>query len=545
MRDGGTGEPGQGGWRWGVFASLAGVAVFAPSLFNGFVYDDIHNVVNNPHIKSWLFLESIWTDPQANSGLSKLYPTWRPLRLMSWLLDYQVAGLAAWWYHLVNVVLHGAVVGLLFAVMRRLGIGAPAAAIGALVFAVHPVQTETVLWIKERDGLLCHALLLLGIWWALGRHLWQVPAALLAFTAALLSKESAVAAGPVLVLLAGCEWMRGERDPARWRRWVLLLGGAFAVTVAYLAVRSTIMGSVGQMDRHLGGTWAATQWTMAGMFARYLGLLAWPHPLPLAFSHLPVSGVGDPAAWAGVVLLGGLVALALATARRQPLLAVGIGWMLVSFLPVSNIVPMVQWMAVRFWYFPLAGAAVAVAVAAEWVLARERTRGPAVAVFAILCVAWSAASVARTLEWRDNSTLWMAEWNRGFRNPETIGNTFTVVFREGRLEEALAIIELFDFENEWRNRTSALRSKARVLEELGRIAEADAWVMYAFDKEPSDIGLLLFYARYAERRGRLDEAVRAWETLALMPKFERYAPRQIERIRKGETAPGGEWDDAG
>lgn len=124
--------------------------VFSPAVGHDFVYawDDALYVSRNPLIRSlnWANLQEIFLTP-ANDLYS-------PLTVLSFALEYQCFGLAAWVYHFNNILLHAAVSGLIFLLAVNLGVTARGAFLAALLFAVHPIHVESVAWVSERkDGL--------------------------------------------------------------------------------------------------------------------------------------------------------------------------------------------------------------------------------------------------------------------------------------------------------------------------------------------------------------------------------------------------------
>jgi tetratricopeptide (TPR) repeat protein len=118
---------------------------FGVALGGDFLWDDDRNVTANATLRSLAGLIRIWTDPWANQQ-------YYPLTHTSFWLEYQLYGLWAAGYHAVNLVLQGAVAWQMWRVLRRLAL--PGAWVAALLFAVHPVQAESVAWITERKNLL-------------------------------------------------------------------------------------------------------------------------------------------------------------------------------------------------------------------------------------------------------------------------------------------------------------------------------------------------------------------------------------------------------
>ena len=175
------------------------VVVYLPVRHAGFVWDDsYHTVEGNPALRDLAGLKRIWFESSKEH-----IPQYYPLVHTTFWLEYQVWGLEPLSYHVINVLLHAGNVLLLWVLLRRLGV--PGAFFAAALFAVHPVEVESVAWVSERKNTLS-TLCYLGSFLALLRFWPAAPSAsaetvrrtgawgwyalaLLLFVAALLSKS--------------------------------------------------------------------------------------------------------------------------------------------------------------------------------------------------------------------------------------------------------------------------------------------------------------------------------------------------------------------
>ncbi|MBM4079741.1 MAG: hypothetical protein FJ278_08585, partial [Planctomycetes bacterium] len=133
---------------------LVTLLVFANAIQAPFVWEDKELVLENRFIRSFssakfFFLPSYWRECHVAPGMA-----YKPVTMWSYALDFQLWGLRPWGYHLTNVALHAANALLLFALARGLKLGGSAALATTLLFAVHPLHTETVDWVKNRADLL-------------------------------------------------------------------------------------------------------------------------------------------------------------------------------------------------------------------------------------------------------------------------------------------------------------------------------------------------------------------------------------------------------
>jgi hypothetical protein len=386
--------------QWALVA-LVPLLLYLPTLWFGFVWDDMPYVRDNPWIRDASHLRKLVASIEGNASVTVAPQAvfWRPLRNLSYLADHRVAGLAPGWYHFVNVLWHVVACLGVRALAARLGVPPLGATLGALVFAVHPVQTESVAWIKERDGLMAVAFSVWCLWAALGKGWASATASMVLGLAAYLSKENAIVIPALLVAARWCGLSR--RPPGEFMPLLSALG---MLAVGFMLVRGEIVGMTAQREGWPGGTLPVTMWTMAEMFARYVGHVLLPLRLEMDYSHLRPNGVGAPLSWLGVALGGGMLAAAARLRRRVPAVAFGILAFLIALAPFSNLVPMMQWMAVRFLYMPMVGAA----IAAGWGLGflwetRERTGqligGSVVAGLAVLTLTVLPA-------WSDENSIW-------------------------------------------------------------------------------------------------------------------------------------------
>ena len=271
---------------WAIIAAVTFLA-YLPTLRNGFVWDDDAFLTDNVLIKApdglrrfWLTLEPVDYWPMTSTTL------WAEWRL--W-------GLHAAGYHATNLLLHLTEAGLLWMILRRLRL--PGALLAALLFAVHPVNVESVAWIAQRKNLMAMLFFLLSIYAFLRTEWWQEaddPAgvargtgwtayglSLLAFVLAMLSKGS-VALLPVA--LAGLLWWRRGFS---WRDW-LRLGPFFAVAVGLAIVNvwfqahgsKEVLRAAGFEERLLGA--GAVIWF-------YLGKALWPLHLIFVYPQWHIS----------------------------------------------------------------------------------------------------------------------------------------------------------------------------------------------------------------------------------------------------------------
>ncbi len=369
-----------------VFLGLA-FALYGNALGNGLVFDDDLVVTSNYDIRS---LEGVGRILEVR---------YRPVRHLSYALDYAVWGRHAWGFHLSNVLYHALACVLVFRFVRSLA-DERAAWAAALLFAVHAVQTEAVAYVSGRRDLLVTIFFLLGFLSFLayrrtGRRRFVV-ALLAALALAAGTKESAVALPAVFLLYDLLVDPKPLKSRLLFHAPFVVLGVAFAIYV--------VKGDASRQEGFHGGSALTHYLAVPCLYGLYLWRFVAPVRLLADYSYdafpLPRSPLNPSFLGATIALLA-LVAAVLLLRRRAPLVAFGIAWFLVTLLPVVQIVPFHELAAEHHLYLASVGLCLAAGVALpRWPVA--------LGVGVALLVALAARTVLRNRDWKDAETLWTA-----------------------------------------------------------------------------------------------------------------------------------------
>jgi len=361
-----------------------------PATDGGFVYDDLPYVVLNEAVggDAPILTSALGEDDQ---GL------WRPVTVWSWRAQWS-ADEGAPAMLALNVWLHVAVSLLVLALARRLGFSSSASALGALLFAVHPVHAEAVAWITGRSELLACGFLLMAWLAHLTHGKTAAAASVLLLSLACLSKENALIA-PGLFLAADLSL---RRRTVPWFRLGLLAAtvvGLFAARSLVLAHSLPAHGPF--LDTALPGRLVAA----LAILGKSLQLLLLPHSLRIHYNRsefelldpIPLGLVA--AAAVGVVLLW--------SRRRRTALAI----LLVpaTLFPVLHIIPIGEPFAERFLYLPSVPFCLAMgALLAAWARFEVAHRGLGASLVVTLLALGGGlmASRAATAVFHDDLTLW-------------------------------------------------------------------------------------------------------------------------------------------
>ncbi|HEY1847568.1 MAG TPA: tetratricopeptide repeat protein, partial [Opitutaceae bacterium] len=506
------------GWIPGLALLALAVIAYLGLRHAGFIWDDEMHVTQNPVIVGPQGLKEIWTTRAAR---------YFPLSLTTFWAEHALWGLDPRAYHAVNVLLHGACAVLLWRVLRSLSVRG--AWFGAALWALHPVQAETVAWVTELKNtqsgvffLLAVLLFVRGLTAGAGGTVrgrrWSYGLMLACGAMAMASKSSTVVLPVVLALCAW--WVEG-----RWR-WRL------APRLAPLFLMSLLSGALSLWTQHLEGA-NESAWTrtlgerIAGagdVIGFYLGKLLWPHPLSFIYPRWSVN-TGHWTAFIPIAAATGAFAV-LWWGRRgwARALFFAYAYFLVALLPVLGLLDQYFWrysfVGDHFQYLasmgPFALAAAALATGLDACPRAARILAPlggaaVLAALGVLTAGQCPKYASSEALWRDtlrrNPSAWMAHNNLGAE-----------LLHRGQLAEAVDHLRR-SVELEPGN-ASAQANLGGALYQMGRFSEAIARDKEALRLEPKsevaegNLGAALLQS------GRLPEAEAVLKkTLADDPDF--------------------------
>ena len=498
---------------------LAGLAAYANTFNAPFLLDDLTYITEN-------------------AALPKLWPPWeiypsRPVLGASLALSYRLSGLDPWGYHVFNLVVHLLAGLTLFGLVRRTLLTeamAPRwgrwatglALVIALIWLVHPLQTQAVTYVIQRSESLMGLFYLLTLYCAVRAHdstwsgAWWL-AALVASALGLGCKQ-VMATAPVVVFLYYWVFFPDvfRRRGVRVKLWWAALLAPWIAAAGYLAVISAHPTAGFGAPGISPWSYACTQ---SEVLLHYLRLAAWPTGLCLDYGWPMAATAAQvwPALSAVVILLA---LTAWGVVKRHPA-AFAAAWFFVILAPTSSFIPLGDPAAEHRMYLPLAGLlALALPGAwAAWQWAASRigplgaaSEGPAWQAAAILALLLGGLTAMRNREYRDEVSLWQDTASKRPENARAQSNLAVLLTRTGRAAEAVP------------HAREAVRLKPRyaearnnlgyALNELGRPQEAIPEFQEALRLDPkyalalANLGIALGrLGRYAEAERQLRQSV--------------------------------------
>jgi tetratricopeptide (TPR) repeat protein len=418
-----------------VFVSAA--LIYAPSLRNGPVWDDLPLVINNTNLQGLqglgqLFVNDLWS-ASAQGEPSSFY---RPMAMVSFWLNGLLGGHSVASFRLGNIALHALNAVLLAAVLRQRRLMGPlAAAVIAFGWAVVPINSEPVLWISGRFDLLVASFALAALLGggvarqAFGsqQRSWALPATLLAVCAGILSKESFMAWLPVLAIddfLFGSSLAKGpaaDEPPALRRHLAAKYGGIFALVVAYFLTRRQLglPTAAVALDTGLGSV-VESFFFLIATFAR---VLVWPTNLDPFRPYAPLSA-GALALTLSLFAVATLLVLLWAwrsKSRSARFAVLGWAWFVLSTVPSALVGPNLDMIGDRYAYLPVVGLFCSLGALVARPAAPTRAQGFRSFAASLAVVALLGAQIWLNIthfpSWRDDEALARASLTSSPGNP--------------------------------------------------------------------------------------------------------------------------------
>lgn len=418
----------------------ATMAAYANSFRAQFQFDDFPSIVENPAIRDLSLFKHLLSPsgPRGEYPWLVLRPRW--LGDLSFALDYRLWGLDPWGFHLTNFVVHLATSVLVF----RLGVlllRAPrlsgtrlsrqAGAVAwwaAMVFALHPVQTQAVTYVVQRYASLATFFVVAAavawfesrVRWGRGRRgavLGSAAAAVVFSSLGMLTKEMVVTA-PVLIGLADALLFAGD-----WRKRVLSwmpLGATSGLALAGALLGPPMLerlSAAGADTGAMGMTHLDFLLTELRVVATYLRLLVWPAGQNLFWDYPIEHTLWAPGVLGALGLVLGLLALATALALHPGapaelrVVSWGIGWFFGALVVEAGAVLIIDVINEHRLYYPLVGLSLAASVGASWVAGQlvgqwRIPRWFPTALAACLLFGFSVATARRNATWETGVLLW-------------------------------------------------------------------------------------------------------------------------------------------
>ncbi len=373
---------------------------FAPALENGFVnWDDSSHLLRNHTVRS---LDAVNIKKMFSSLVQGTYI---PLTLLSFSIESHFFQYDPFIYHLNNIILHLCVVGLVYLFALNIGLSVKAASLSALLFGIHPMRVESVVWVSERKDVLCAFFYLLSgllyFRYLKTRRSFYFPLSLLCGFLSILSKPMAATLPFILIY--------GDFVVARKRNWKMWL----EKFIFFLAILPVAWITFSHTSHHISYSFFKTLllllWTSCFHILKFLFPFdlcpIYPLPEPIVLSHTPY--------------LLSLICLALCILAylfiRRRLVRFALIFYLITLLPIIIRSPWnfenISIVSDRFMYLPSLGFCLLFGAMVGRFLDRYRTRKAllrllASSIFILFFVFLSFRTFEQSKIWRSSQSLW-------------------------------------------------------------------------------------------------------------------------------------------
>jgi len=384
--------------------------IYANSFLNDFVFDDIPLILENPTITSLKNIPYLLGITTGNTA-------YRPLRFISYAVDYYFWGLNPVGYHLSNILLHLASSFLVFGVIFRLTGGYWCAFFSALFFCINPVQTDSVAYLSGRRDILCALFYLAGFYFFLryrkDRKFRYLLLTFFSYLLSLSSKEMGVTLPLLLFVYDFIEVTSREKGlwssfKEVWSRYYPLYLPVFLVGI-WFAYYKIFLNYPSSRHEYYGRSLVTNFLTVGKILVYYLKIIFMPVVLNADYSYnaFPLSeGIFEPSTFVSLVILGVIFYLIYRLLTREKLIAFGLLWFFVTILPVCQIFPHHELLAEHYLYLPVVGISLLIGHGMSGVMGGYRFRRWFIGMFVLVIVIFGVRVVDRNQDWKDGFTLW-------------------------------------------------------------------------------------------------------------------------------------------
>ncbi len=330
-------------WLYPLLLFLPMFACWWQVVFARFNFDDVPLIIENPYLRSL-------------SGLIPLLKTGRPIRAITFWIDYHLWGLDARGFHFTNLLLHFLAVLIGYFLLLKLIKKRWVAFLSCFIFSIHPVTSEAVIGIAHRKEILCLLFLFLSLLAFLkeGKRRWiWVLLSFFFYLLAIFSKQVAI----TFPLLAGLIYFLFKKPAIGFKRLLLELVPfvIFPLLAVFLAFSDFKLFAFFPPPDVASYKYIQVLATQMSCFPRYLKLCFFPAHLQIDYYVELLNSFFAPKSLLGIFTFIACFVLEGFLLKKKSLFAFAFGWILINLLPVMNWIPANYFLAERYLYIPLFG----------------------------------------------------------------------------------------------------------------------------------------------------------------------------------------------
>ncbi len=505
---------------------LAGLVVYVTSFDGVFLFDDAVHILQNERI------HGLWPLQEVLSGR-------RPVVDLTLAFNFALGGVKVEGYHAVNLAVHVIAALTLYGIIRRTLLrkrfrdrfgraSSHLALTVAVIWAVHPLQTQSVTYVIQRAESLMGLFYLLTLYCVIrgadsSRHIkWY--AAAIVFCALGMGSKAVMVTAPVMVLLYDRVFLSESSVETFRRRWGLYL--CLAATWCVLWVCGLAQGvlSTSRKVATVGFSfkditppeYALTQF---GVLVKYLNLSFWPYPLCLDYAW-PVARTVGVVVVPAIIIVALFVAVVWALIRGRWWGFVG-AWFFVILAPTSSFIPIKDTFFEHRMYLPLAGVVTMVVIGGECIsrylaiylsLANSLRRFAAVVLTGVIVVVLGYGTAQRNRNYHTAVLMWRDVVARRPENPRAHEQLGTALVASGKWHEAIPEYrEAIQLDPDF---TSAHANLGNALTQTGRFEEAIRHYNRVRELDPYHVDARINLGHALDMLDHVDESIDAYREAA-------------------------------
>ncbi|MFZ2774381.1 MAG: tetratricopeptide repeat protein [Candidatus Moraniibacteriota bacterium] len=390
---------------------VVGFVIYGNTLLNQMFWDDFDFILNNLYLRDWQYLPNFFSENViAGAGLASNY--WRPVLQIVFSFEWHTWGDFAPAYHFVNIIFHVSDATLLYFVLNLIFKKKWLSVVTALVFLVHPLQTEAVSYVNSLGDSLSVFWMLGGTWFYLkylenaNRQYYCVSAFF--YILALMSKETAIIMPALLALAHFFVFPKEIAIGERAKKIVKKIWPFFLMAGIYLLLRATSLNFINSFNLYneqnvFTSSIFTRIFTFFHILTIYLGLLFWPVGLHMERTISVSTSLSSGPVILGALIFLGLLTLAIWNVRKYPILSFGILWFFIGLAPTSNIAVPINGMLYEHWlYFPMIGIALIIIWLGMGIFEKfHQTKILFIALLIISISTLSVLTIKRNRQWHD------------------------------------------------------------------------------------------------------------------------------------------------
>lgn len=383
-------------------------------------FDDYDFILNNNFVHNWAYFGKYFSQ-NLIAGAGKLSNYWRPVLMIVFSLEWHLWKTWVVGYHLVNLGLHIADAILLFYLLEKLIKVRWVSLIVAILFLIHPIQTEAVTYVNSLGDSLSVFFLLIGFHYYLRyrsrneKRYINLFWSLVAYCFGIMSKETAVVLSALIFV---ADFLLIDQTDTFFKKIFHVLKQTwmyFGITLIYLLLRGSVLnfqnsfnflktpGGYGLTQNQIlyGNSFVVRGYTFLSTLPKYFKLIFWPIQLIYERSAAVVTSFHGINVYFGAALLSGLLVAAVLSYKKFPVIAFGLFWFFITLSPTSNVFVPINGIMYEHWlYLPLVGIFISV-IWLFWKLFKDNYRLFLAlnALLLIMIIFFGIRTVVRNRDW--------------------------------------------------------------------------------------------------------------------------------------------------